>query len=158
LSIRSPFNGLRIPQALVCEFFGVFSRFEFVLKEGHFVIPGKMRAEPDWRRFSREAGQWLVVIPGSDLERAITYLNEDAPLVQTREDGWQSRALNGDTVVARAFDAACRVRNNLFHGGKHTPHSPDGRDEKLVRCALTLLIACLEQDNDLRATFEQTEF
>jgi len=158
LSIRSPFNGLRIPQAVVCEFFGVFSRFEFALKESYFLIPGKIRAEPDWRRFGRQAGQWLVVPPRSDLEGAIAYLNDDAPLVQTREDGWQSKALHGDTAVARALDAARRVRHNLFHGGKHTPHSPDGRDEKLVRCALAILMACLEQNEDLRAIFEQTEF
>jgi hypothetical protein len=60
--------------------------------------------------------------------------------------------------VAKFFDAICRVRNNLFHGGKHTPHSPEGRDEKLVWCALTVLVAYLEQDDEMRDNFEQTDF
>lgn len=156
--ISSPFDGLRIPQDLVCEFFAVFSRFEFALKETGFLIPGRERAEPDWLRFGHVAAEWLNVEPGSALESAIAYLTDEPPQVQTRERGWQPRALNGNTRTGKALDAVCRVRNNLFHGGKHTPHSPDGRDERLVRCGLTVLMACLEQDDDLRATFEQTEF
>lgn len=158
MDINSPFRGLRIPRELVCEFFGVFSRFEFTLKESHYQIPGKTRAEPDWRQFAFDVAQWLQVTPNSDLEKAITYLNDEPPQVQMRELGWQREALRGDTMVARAFDATCRVRNNLFHGGKHSPHSPDGRDERLVRSALEVLVACLHQNDDLRGMFEQTEF
>lgn len=156
MKIRSPFDGLRVPTELVCEFFGVFSRFEFALKEMGLLIPKARRAEPDWCRFEGEAAKWLAVEPGSNLDAAITYLNEAPPYVQMRDDGWQPRPLCGNTATARALDAVRRVRNNLFHGGKHTPHSPARRDEKLVRCALAVLMACLEQDGELRARFEQT--
>jgi hypothetical protein len=47
--------------------------------------------------------------------------------------------------VAQALNAAGRVRNNLSHGGKHAPEAVPGQDELLVRSALTLLIAVIEQ-------------
>ncbi len=53
--VRSPFEGLRIPRELVCEFFAVFSRLEFTLKEEGFVQRGRERAYPDWNRFAKEA-------------------------------------------------------------------------------------------------------
>ncbi|MGO9058111.1 MAG: hypothetical protein ACLQU2_12135 [Candidatus Binataceae bacterium] len=162
MKIRSPFEGLRIPCSLVCEFFGVFSRFEFALKEKGFLKgrqrakPKKQRAEPDWCAFACKVV--LRVEPGSELDQAITYLIKHPPWIQMCDLEWEFQPLCGSTTTARAIDAARRVRNNLFHGGKHTPHSPDGHDEILVRCALAVLRACLEQDEDLRAIFEQTEF
>lgn len=47
--------------------------------------------------------------------------------------------------MARAVNAATRVRNNLFHGGKQTAEAAPSQDELLVRSALTLRIAVLEQ-------------
>ena len=136
----------------------MFSRFEFALKEEGFLNPKGARAEPDWHRFGGESARWLSVEPGSGLEGAIAYLNDFPPQVQTREQGWQPRGLRGDTTTAKALDAVRRVRNNLFHGGKHTPHSPEGRDERLIRCGLIVLTACLEQNDELRTTFEETVF
>jgi len=156
--IRSPFDGLRIPRELVCEFFAVFARFEFVLKEEKFVEKRKTHASPDWGHFAKDVAIWLKVEGGSDVAAAITFLNDDPPQVQTRDLYWAKRPLRGQAPIETAIHAVCRVRNNLFHGGKHPPHSPDGRDEKLVRCSLLLLSACLEQNGNLRAVFEQTEF
>lgn len=146
-----------MPTELACRFFAVFSRFEFALKESGCMRKDMKRAEPAWRCFGEEAAQWLNVAPGSALDAAILYLNGNPPQVQMR-NGWQVEPLHGETAIARAIDAACRVRHNLFHGGKHTPHSPDGHDQRLVESALAVLTACLEQDDNLRAIFEQTEF
>jgi hypothetical protein len=158
MTVRSPFDGLRIPQDIVCEFFAVFSRLEFTLKEMGFVTDRFGRAHPDWNRFSREAGTWLRVVPESEVTEAIEYLTSEPPQVQTAQLTWRPAPLAGTAPVERALHAVTRVRNNLFHGGKHTPHSPEGRDEMLVRSSLQLIYACLEQNEGLRVTFEQTEF
>mgnify|MGYP001585416829 CR=1 FL=1 len=155
----SPFDGLRIPRDLLCEFFAVFSRFEFTLKEQGFMYVNRNgRAAPDWCGFAASAAASLNVDAGSDLAHAIDYLNNDPPQVQVSAQGWSRLPLRGSTAIERAIDAIQRVRNNLFHGGKHTPHSPEGRDEKLVRLSLLVLNACLMQDENLRTTYEQTNF
>ena len=152
----SPFDGLQMPRELVCEFFAVFSRFEFTLKESRFVSVSRFgRATPDWNRFASKTGPKLVAQKGTKLDDAIAYLTSEPPQVQTAAQNWSQQPLTGSTLGEKAIAAAQRVRNNLFHGGKHTPHSPPGRDEKLVRLALVVLYACLEQDANLRQTFEQ---
>lgn len=151
----SLFASLQMPQSLACEFFAVFSRFEFALKEsGHFYVH-RGRASPDWRTFAATIAETLNVTPGSDLSEAIDFLNADPPQVQVAARDWQAIALFGTTPIATAIDAAQRVRHNLFHGGKHFTHSPPGRDERLVRAALTVLLACLAQDSALSAAYEQ---
>ena len=62
VTIRSPFAGLRIPKELVCEFFAVFSRFEFALKEAGFV-QGENRVSADWDCFAKEAATWVKIEP-----------------------------------------------------------------------------------------------
>jgi hypothetical protein len=158
MMIRSPFDGLRIPRELVCEFFAVFSRFEYTLKEQHHVQKQNTYASPDWDSFAKDASAWLRVEAGSDLAAAVAYLNDDPPQVQTPALCWEKRPLGGKTPIEKALHAVCRVRNNLFHGGKHTAHSPAARDEQLVHCSLTMLTACLQQNENLRAVFEQIEF
>ena len=159
MATMSPFDGLRIPRDLICEFFAVFSRFEFTLKESGFMCVNRNgHAAPDWRGFAASAVASLNVDAGSDLAHAIDYLNNDPPQVQVSAQGWSRLPLRGSTAIERAIDAIQRVRNNLFHGGKHTPHSPNGRDEKLVRLSLLVLNACLMQDENLRITYEQTNF
>lgn len=158
MTARSPFDGLRVPGDLICNFFATFSRFEFTLKEMGLLDQRFDYASPDWRKFAASQATRLSVQPGSELESAIAYLDSEPPLIQQRDGTWRHRPLHRGTATERAFDAICRVRNNLFHGGKHTPHSPDGRDEKLVRSALTTLLACVEQDSDLRFVYESTDF
>ena len=151
----SLFASLQMPQPLACEFFAVFSRFEFALKEcGHFYVH-RGHASPDWRTFATTIAETLHVTPESDLYEAINFLNTEPPQVQVSARDWRPVALFGTTPIATAIDAAQRVRHNLFHGGKHSPHSPPGRDERLVRAALTVLMACLAHDAALSAAYAQ---
>ena len=48
----SPFDGLRVPRDLVCEFFATFARFEFTIKELGLRKATGRRAEPDWWAFA----------------------------------------------------------------------------------------------------------
>lgn len=152
MSSPSPFGSLQMPPALACEFFAVFSRFEFALKEsGHVYVNRRGRAAPDWDAFATVAT--LQAPAGSALAQALDFLNQEPPQVQTSAHGWDSLPLRGATPVATALDAAQRVRHNLFHGGKHTPHSPPSRDEALVRAALAVLLACVAQNPGVGAAY-----
>jgi hypothetical protein len=155
---RSPFEYIDIDKELVCEFFGAFSRFEFALKETGFVFDLRGRAAPDWQTFSRVAGERMAIAPGTALATAIQVLTEQPPQIQSAQLKWFDRPLNGTSDTARAVDAATRVRNNLFHGGKHPPYSAPGRDAQLLRAALTLLYACLEQIPELFEHYDTTVF
>ena len=152
----SPFEGLQMPHELACEFFAVFSRFEFALKDCNYYYVNRFgRAAADWLTYYTHANATLKVDGDTKLADAVHYLNSEPPMVQTAPAAWVNNPLRGPIPVGTALDAANRVRNNLFHGGKHTPHSPPGRDEKLVRSALYLLNSCLAQDDALRGAFEQ---
>jgi hypothetical protein len=158
MNIPSPFDGLDLDRELVCEFFGVFSRFEYALKESGLTRDVRGIVEPAWWRFAENMNGWLTVEPDSALAEAIDFLCDEPAQVQTGPHNWEMRALHGKMRLEHAIDAARRVRHNLFHGGKHTPHSPPGKDERLVRSALALLYSCLEQNTPLREIYMQNKF
>lgn len=134
-----------VPKDLVADFFGVFSRCEFAMKDTHlYERADGGRSAPAWRALANDAAAWLRVTPGSDLDRAIDALTVNPPRVQLLGGAWVAEPLPGAGRVAQAVNAATRVRNNLFHGGKHTAEATQGRDEELVRSALTLLLAVME--------------
>ena len=158
MAIRSPYEGLQIPERLVSEFFGVFARFEFTMKECGYLKKGAARARPDWDCFATRASAQLKIEPGSSAATAVDYLVTEPPFVQGSGLKWNAAPLEGKTNPEKALHAVVRVRNNLFHGGKHTPQSPAGRDEKLVSESLVLLYTCIEQIHGFRDMFETTEF
>jgi hypothetical protein len=145
----SPLEGLSVDPSLACEFFARFARFEYALKATRrFCRRGYGgKAEPDWRSFKKEIGADLTNCDDEEIVTAITYLVNCPPKVQkckSHNAVFESECLRGDNIGEKAIEAAKRVRNNLFHGGKHTPHSPPGRDERLICCSLVVLEACLQ--------------
>lgn len=158
MKIPSPFKGSGLDRELVCEFFAVFCRFEFALKEAGCVrIQGGV-VQPAWWQFAEDAAGWIQVESESVLATAIQVLCEEPPEVQTGAQTWEPRGLHGESELEKAVDAARRVRNNLFHGGKHTRHSPPERDKRLIQASLQLLYGCLKQDRDLYEVYVQNQF
>lgn len=157
MEIASPFKGLQLSEQLVCEFFAVFSRFEFVLKENNYIRENVRPIEPAWWKFGIFASSYLEV-ENAELVAAIDYLTSNIPLIQLDKREWVPKQLHGNNQIEQAIEAITRVRNNLFHGGKHTPHSPTGRDEALIKASLCVLYECLKQNDELRNTYEQNEF
>lgn len=147
--LPDPFSLIAIPKDLACEFFAVFSRFEFALKEGGYV-KGEGRASPDWQRFARE----VVLEADGPVAVSLGYLIAYPPQIQTPDLKWKSLALQGKTDRAKALESIQRVRNNLFHGGKHPPMSTPGRDAELVQASLAVLYAVLEQNEQIRSDYE----
>jgi len=145
MALANPFDGVAVPRELVVEFFAVFARCEYAMKEAGYKRNDNGIAAPAWQRLANDAGGWLAVEPNTELAEAVAQLVNDPPRLQSFDGGWQASPLRGAGPVANAIDAAQRVRNNLFHGGKHAPEAAPGRDEQLVRSALTLLRAVIEQ-------------
>lgn len=153
--LTDPFSFINIPKELVCEFFAVFSRFEFALKESGYV-KGEGRASPDWKRFAQEST--LEVAGDSPLAISMGYLIAYPPQIQMPNLKWKDLALQGKTDRAKALESVQRVRNNLFHGGKHPPLSAPGRDTELVQASLAILYAVLEQNDQIRSDYEKVAF
>tara|TARA_B100000700_G_C14600711_1_gene648937 strand:+ start:148 stop:624 length:477 start_codon:yes stop_codon:yes gene_type:complete len=158
MNIPSPFEGLDIDRETVCEFFATFSRVEFSLKEMGYSRNVRGVISPAWRRFAEDMSQKVQVEADSPLGESIRYLCAEPPMVQVDAKVWQQQDLYGQTRFEQAIDAACRVRHNLFHGGKHTPHSPPGRDQKLATSALCVLIACINSDEELYDVYVHNRF
>lgn len=156
---RSPLDDLDISKPLVLEFFAVFSRFEYALKAtGYDKVDSYKNILPNWKKFSSDAAPWFIKVP-EEYEQSIAYLLENPPCRQIKRDGapaeWSVQAYSSQTPNAvRILDAVKTVRNNLFHGGKHTPHSPPGRDEELIKSSLAVLSYCLVCFDDLRIEYE----
>lgn len=156
--MKSPFDDLQIEAAEVCEFFAVFARFEYAMKATRYCRGDRFgNAVPDWHSLKDSLGGAITETGDEDTDKAITYLVHEPPLVQKfieERPEFREAQLDGDTMGAQAIEAAKRVRNNIFHGGKHTPHSPPERDAKLVQAARAVLEVCLLADAELKSEFE----
>jgi hypothetical protein len=156
--MKSPFEDLQIDPSLVCEFFAVFSRFEYAMKATRYCGADRhQNAVPDWRGLQRDLGEPLAAATDESLQVAIAYLLAEPPWIQRVIDGrpdFQTSPLVGANAGVQALEAARRVRNNLFHGGKHTPHSPPERDARLIEAALMVLRTCLALSPDLDSEYD----
>lgn len=110
--------------ALIFEFFMVYSRFEFALKE----IPQFRRVRddrsvaPDWRSFADFVKRGFNPDQTPELRQAFDYYLQQPPMIQVDEENrlrWKKNLKRGSetdfTWVIRSISV---VRNNLFHGGK----------------------------------------
>lgn len=160
---RVPWEALRVPQALVFEFLGVFSRYEYALKATGFVREGRGgQAEPSWHRYCEQHGEALLADDEPEFSAAVRYLLDFPPQRQTHTPG---EGLGWGAVLVPADANECRrvveyvrcVRNNLFHGGKFVaaiPGEADDRNEKLLRASLAVLSTFLRRDEARREAFE----
>lgn len=157
--MKSPFDELEIDRDLVCNFFAVFSRFEYAMKATRYCRSDRYRnAVPNWRLLREILGEPIELDLQGNAVVLVDYLISEPPQVQKYEQGsaiFRAVPLSGTRRGEWAIDAAKRVRNNLFHGGKHTPHSTAERDTRLILAALVVLDACLQADADLRAEFDR---
>ena len=148
---------IRAAKQLILDFFEKFARLEAAMKERGFCTRGKYKAaKPDWTKFDTELAGNLVPGSGNELVAAMTYFLAQPPEVQilrNRKAVFEPKPLRGQTDGAKVLCAVCRVRNNLFHGGKHTDHSPEERDPTLLRHAITVLDAAAALDCELNAIY-----
>ena len=160
--MKSPFEELEIDPQLVSEFFAVFARFEYAMKASRYCRADRHdNAIPNWNLLIADLGEAVAAYPDVENGELVGYLLSEPPDIQKFVDGqpkFEAVPLDGANRGASAIIAARRVRNNLFHGGKHTAHSPPERDTKLMQAALLVLDACLLADPCLNSEFEHQLF
>jgi hypothetical protein len=77
MPLIDPYATLTVPKDLVTDFFGVFARCEFAMKDTHLYERAEGgRAAPAWRALANDAAGWLQVLPGSELDHAIDALTQ----------------------------------------------------------------------------------
>jgi hypothetical protein len=156
-----------IDQKLLLDFFLSFARFEYALKNTGFYVRHQstqglpIHAEPDWDRFAVSLRQ--VFDPGRtpELRQAFEYLTLSPPNKQVIVNGapaWETPTRDPSVSdIEFALRMVRCVRNNLFHGGKHTNdvHESPTRTTELLRSSLTVLGECLTLSPGQRQAFDE---
>ena len=149
--------------ALAYEFFRTFARFEYALKASGFHRPDRNNAEADWTRFAESAPVKRVLDDPVDpsLTQATDYILNHPPNKQIIENGavaWSDRPPDAASQSGRVLGFVCRVRNNLFHGGKRNQHWFDPeRTERLLEHSLTILRRCLDASEGVAHAYHNGE-
>lgn len=123
------------------DYFYWYSRFEFALKEHHFLKDEQAgaKAEASWKKFQeKHSGGYNV----SNEARRLIKLHPKRQIVLER-GGLDWRPVG----IAHCKDDLCKVivmlatvRNNLFHGGKHGDADVDSRERNLELLKLGKLV------------------
>lgn len=146
-------NGL---DDLANDFFRDFARYEYCLKRVGLRKESR-NAKACWKRYAAEVKGVFSNATG-EVEAAINYFKESPPHKQVVENGeleWSDRLPDHNNDSELILLLICRVRNNLFHGGKFNGRwfEPE-RSENLIRNALVILRACKEYHSRVREAYE----
>jgi len=139
-------------ECLAFEFFREFARYEYCLKMVGLREDSRA-AKASWRKYAAEVAQVIDAPQASDLEKAIMYFTDNPPKKQIVRDevlDWDDALPNHQSKAELILLLVCRVRNNLFHGGKFNNYwfEPQ-RSEDLMRHALVILKACADSHENV---------
>lgn len=130
---------------LAYEFFREFARYEYCLKATGLREDSRA-AKASWTKYAAEVAHVIEAPQAQNLECAIAYFTDHPPKKQIIEDGvldWDETLPEHKNKAELILLLVCRVRNNLFHGGKFNGRwfEPQ-RSEDLMQHALVILRAC----------------
>ena len=142
-------------KGLIFDFFIVYSRYEYVLKEMNFYRVNNGRwVSPDWKKYASRIENKLN-LGDHNLKDAINYYLHQPPKIQIEKDGlliWgKNKQHKNEKDIEWVFRSIGITRNNLFHGGKFP--FDQIRDTKLLLFGLVILYACLEADKEFNEKF-----
>ena len=142
---------------LADDFFQLFSRFEYSLKESGYLVPNVKDAIPDWIRFAEDIHELFEQNDKSEIINAKRFILEEPPKKQINRDGlidWDSTPPDSSNQTDLLLKYIRRIRNNLFHGGKFNGRwfKPD-RSGELINAAIIILKGCLEISEDVRKAY-----
>ncbi len=152
-----------LPREVACQFFLTFARFEFALKNSGFLGGDHRYAKPNWKDFAASLREMFDKEAAPDLAGACDYLLLNPPLQQVVWENqlkWDPGVPEHQSEVELLLYLVQRVRNNLFHGGKHqaagiADFPPDSeRKCRLVESSLCVLHWCLQLSPSVRAAYE----
>jgi len=145
---------------LASEFFREFARCEYCLKVVGLREPKRRDPTADWGAFADEVRPVLETPSSPELKAAVQYYVEHPPKKQIeRTDGfldWKDVLPDHKHQAELVLRLVCRVRNNLFHGGKFNGHwfEPQ-RSEELLKHALVILSACVASHQKVQEAYAQ---
>ncbi len=144
--------------SLAFDFFYWFSRFEFCLKENGYLKcnqPGA-NAKPGWDKFvDRHASKFQ---PSSEAWELLKAPPERQVVLANRTLGWQPvRIADCTSDLAKIARFIKTVRNNLFHGGKHSAAGWDNPDRTKSLLSASKEVLCqLAELGGFRGDYERT--
>lgn len=141
---------------LANQFFRVFSRTEYALKASGYNY-GNGAAKADWKQFALELESLIANPSSAELKEAIDFIFSAPPKKQIIADSviqWEVAEPHETSPAVKLFIYVCRIRNNLFHGGKFNGHwfEPE-RSEPLLKHSLIILSASVESIAKVREAY-----
>ncbi|WP_226649419.1 hypothetical protein [Microbulbifer variabilis] len=144
---------------LVCKFFFLFSKFEYALKMARYHC-GPGNAKANWDSFGASIDSQFYDNLPKEVSEGVEYINQNPPSKQVvKKNGeldWSRNSPQAETKVGVLLLYVCRVRNNLFHGGKYRGHfllEPD-RSEKLITSCMDILRHALTVSDEVREAYD----
>lgn len=139
--------------ALAFEFFQEFARCEYCLKAVGLLEPKRRDPTADWGAFAAEVRP-VIESPDASLSPAIDYYLQHPPKKQALVNDaltWVDSVPNHNCQAELVLRLVCRVRNNLFHGGKFNGNwfAPQ-RSEELLSYGIQILRAAVAGHEKVR--------
>jgi hypothetical protein len=140
------------------EFFREFARCEYCLKVAGLREPNRRDPTADWGALSEQISTTLDQPSSAELQLAVRYYLASPPkkqvLIEDHLD-WSNNLPDHKSQSELLLRLVCRVRNNLFHGGKFNGHwfEPQ-RSELLLQHGLVILKAVVNAHPLVRAAYE----
>lgn len=140
-------NNTNAIDALGFDFFREFARGEYCMKVVGLRLPNRKDPTADWRAFAAELNDLLSNPSPGEVANAVEYYLNNPPKKQVLRDGlldWDSVEPNHASQTELILLLVCRVRNNLFHGGKFNGEwfAPE-RSDHLLRHGISILRAAI---------------
>lgn len=157
----SDIHKLKINKELVLDFYLTFSRFEYALKNSGFARGNENFVEPNWNEFALSLKDKFNKNANKILLEEASYFLEEPPLQQVLlRDGlaWSGGIMPDHlSEIEKLLRLVNRVRNNLFHGGKHSMEDFEQKErtEHLLKCCLIILEECLKLALDVKTKFDE---
>lgn len=133
--------------ALGFDFFREFARSEYCMKAVGLRDLKRKDPTADWGAFAAELSDLLSDPSPGELADAVAYYRRNPPLKQVLQNdllAWDNVIPEHKSETELILRLVCRVRNNLFHGGKFNGDwfAPE-RSDDLLRHGLTILRAAI---------------
>lgn len=132
---------------LAAKFFQLFSRTEYAMKVAGYNN-GNGPAEANWQKLALDVEDLIANPTSPNLREAIDFIFKAPPKKQMIINGliqWENVKPDTSSRADKLLQYVCRVRNNLFHGGKFNGRwfEPE-RSESLLQHSLIILSAVIE--------------
>ncbi len=149
---------------LAYEFFREFARCEYCLKAIGFREEGKdgRAAKANWRgKFAQEVQSVIEGSSSTEVQAAVTYFLKTPPwkqVIRNKHLDWDDTLPDHKNNTELVLLLVCRVRNNLFHGGKFNGrYFEPQRSEELMTHGLVVLRACITNHPKMNEAYVNRE-